>query len=107
MRCRLEGIHFAVAGHGARVIERKRRTQARIAPRRDRQGTDLTWLTPIMPRKLLWTTAVPLRVSFDPPPVVKFGEMVMSVTSGQLNSELKSVRGFGLPLGVGFGRSGF
>jgi hypothetical protein len=46
-------------------------------------------LTPIMPRKFVWTTAVPLRVSFDPPAEVKFGEMVMSVTSGRLNSELK------------------
>jgi hypothetical protein len=48
-----------------------------------------TWLTPIMPRKLVWTTAVPLRVSFDPPVEAKFGEMAMSVTSGRLNSELK------------------
>ena len=71
VRCRLEGVHFAVAGHGALVIERKCHTQARIAPRRDRQGTDLDlWLTPIMPRKFVWTTAVPLRVSFDPPPDV-------------------------------------
>jgi len=67
----LERIHLAVARHGARVIERKCHTQARIAPRRDRQGTDLDlWLTPIMPRKFVWTTAAPLRVSFDPPPDV-------------------------------------
>ena len=48
-----------------------------------------TWLTPITPRKFVWTMAVPLRVSFDPPAEVYTGETVMSVTSGRLNSELK------------------
>jgi hypothetical protein len=61
-----------------------------------------TWLTPIMPRKLVWTTAVPLRVSFDPPVEVKFGEMVMSARPAE--QRIKSVRGLGLTLGVGFRR---
>ena len=37
----------------------------------------------------MWTTAVPFKVSFDPPAPVKVGVTVASVTSGRLKRALK------------------
>src|SRR5262245_37018309 len=104
VRCGLESIHFAVTGHGARIVERERHTQARIAPCRNRQSTDLDLA--------------------DADYAEKIGVDDRGAVEGQLRSagggvswrdgdvgdlgpaeqRIKSVRGFGLTLGVGFSR---
>jgi hypothetical protein len=89
VRCGLESIHFAVAGHGAGVVECKRDTEARIAPRRNRQRTDLDVADFDYAEKISVDDRGAVEGQFRSADVVKFGAMAMSVTSGRLNSELK------------------
>ena len=52
----------------------------------------------------MWTTAVPFRVSFDPPAVVKTGVTVGVSDFGPIEEGAEGFCGFRLAFGVRFGR---
>jgi hypothetical protein len=63
-----------------------------------------TWLMPMTPRKFVWTTAVPFRVSFDPPAPMKNGCHRSVGDFGPVEEGAEGFCGFRLALGVRFGR---